>query len=66
LRIVALGCALPGKDAFAEKIEEWNDISSVSQNYQVARDEIVRKVQSLVDDLAMKEQEGKAKKKAKP
>jgi arsenate reductase (thioredoxin) len=66
LRIVALGCALPGKDAFAEKVEEWNDISSVSQNYQVARDEIVRKVQSLVDDLAMKEQEGKAKKKAKP
>ena len=61
-RIVALGCALPGKDAFAGKIEEWNDISSVSENYQVARDEIVRKVESLVDDLAKKEQKSKGKK----
>ncbi len=65
-RVVAMGCALPEKDAVAGKIDEWNDISSVSQNYQVARTEIVKKVQSLVDDLAKKEREAKGKKKTTP
>ena len=65
-RVVAMGCALPEKDAVAGEIEEWNDISSVSQNYQVARDEIVKKVQSLVVDLEKKERETKGKKKTTP
>jgi len=64
--IVTLGCALPGKDAVTEKVDEWNDIPSVSQNYQIARDDIVKRVQSLVDDLAKKEQEARGKKKTKP
>lgn len=62
--IVTLGCALPEKDAVAGKVVEWNDISSVSQNYQAARDDIVKRVQSLVDDLA--KQKAKGKKKTKP
>ena len=64
--IVTLGCDLPGKDVVAGKITEWNDIPSVSQNYQVARDDIVKRVRSLVDDLAKKEQEAKEKKKTQP
>ena len=59
-RVVTLGCALPGSEAVAEKVVEWNDIPSVSQNYQVARDDIVKRVQSLVDELMKKE--GAAKK----
>ncbi len=57
--IVTLGCVLPEKDDDAGKVVEWNDIPSVSQNYQAARDDIVKRVQSLVDDLAKKEQKTK-------
>ena len=64
--IVTLGCDLPGKDAVSGKITEWNDVPSVSQDYQVARDDIVKRVQSLVDDLAKKEQEAKQRKKRQP
>lgn len=64
--IVTLGCALPGKDAVAEKVTEWNDVPSPSQNYQAARDDIVKRVKSLVDDLAKKEQAAKGKQKPKP
>ena len=60
--IVTLGCVLPEKDAVASKVAEWNDVPSPSQNYQAARDDIVKKVQSLVDDLAKKEREAKKKK----
>jgi arsenate reductase len=64
--IVTLGCDLPGKDAVSGKITEWNDVPSVSQDYQVARDDIVKRVRSLVDDLAKKEQEAREKKKRQP
>ncbi len=58
-RIVTLGCALPGEEAVADKVTAWNDIPPVSQNYRVARDEIVKRLQGLIDDLAKKEQETK-------
>ena len=64
--IVTMGCALPGKDAVTGKVSEWNDIPSVGQNYELARADIVKRVQSLVDDLAKKEPPAKSKKKAKP
>ncbi|MBS1808622.1 MAG: hypothetical protein JST84_10565 [Acidobacteria bacterium] len=63
--IVTLGCALPGKEAVAEKVAEWEGVPSVSENYAVARDDIVKRVQSLVDELAKKEAPAKGKKKAK-
>ena len=53
--VVTLGCDLPDKDSVAAKVTAWNDIPSVSQNYQAARAEIVKRVQSLVDDLAKQE-----------
>jgi arsenate reductase len=52
--IVTLGCDLPGRDAVAGKVAEWNGIPSVSENYQAARDDIVKRVQRLVDELAKK------------
>jgi arsenate reductase len=61
--IVTMGCALPGRVAVAKKVDEWNDVPSVSQNYQAARDDIVKRVQSLVDELARKEGEAKKAKK---
>lgn len=64
--IVTLGCALPEKDAVAGKLTEWNDVPSPSHNYQAARDDIVKRVQSLVDDLAEQERGAKRKQKAKP
>ncbi len=57
--IVTLGCALPGKDDVAGRVMQWNEVPSVSQNYQAARDDIVKRVQSLVDDLAKKKKEAK-------
>ena len=54
-QIVTLGCVLPAEDAQQTKIAKWNEIPSVSDNYRTARDEIKRRVQSLVDDLARKE-----------
>ena len=63
--IVTLGCALPEKDAVAGKVAEWNDVPSPSQNYQAARDDIVKRVQSLVDDLARKQSQTKGKKKTR-
>ena len=54
-RIVALGCAIPEKDTVSGKLTEWNDIPSVSENYDVARDDIVKRVQRLVDELIKKE-----------
>lgn len=49
--VVTLGCALPGKEAVASKVVEWNDTPPVGQNYQAARDYLVKQVQSLIDEL---------------
>ena len=61
--VVTLGCALPDKEAAAGKMLEWNDTPSVGQNYQAARDYLVKKVEGLVEELAKKEQAAKRKKK---
>jgi protein-tyrosine-phosphatase len=54
-RIVALGCAIPEKDTVLGKLTEWNDIPSVSENYNAARDDIVKRVERLVDELTKKQ-----------
>jgi arsenate reductase (thioredoxin) len=64
--VVTLGCALPGKEVVASKVVEWNGVPSVSENYQAARGDIVKRVQGLVDDLAKKEQAAKGQTKEKP
>lgn len=55
-RVVTMGCEVPGKEAAAGKLMEWNEISSPSQNYAVARDEIMKRVESLIDELARQDQ----------
>jgi protein-tyrosine-phosphatase len=54
-QIVTLGCTLPNEETVSGKLAKWNEIPSVSQNYQAARDEIVKNVQALVDELAKKQ-----------
>lgn len=54
-RIITLGCALPDGDRVNAKITDWNSIPSPSQSYQLARDEIRKEIQRLIDDLAAKE-----------
>lgn len=51
-RIITFGCTLPNADTVAAKVTDWNDISSPSANYGLARDEIREKVQRLVAALA--------------
>jgi arsenate reductase (thioredoxin) len=58
-RIVTLGCALPAGTSKAPKVTDWSDIPSPSQNYNLARDEIRKRVQKLVDDLAKQERTAK-------
>jgi arsenate reductase len=54
-QIVTLGCALPAGTSKAAKVTDWSNIPSPSQNYQFARDEIKKRVQELVNDLAGEE-----------
>jgi protein-tyrosine-phosphatase len=63
--IVTLGCALPGKEAVAEKVAAWEGVPSPSENYTATRDDIVKRVQRLVDELAKQESPPKGRKKAK-
>lgn len=51
-RVVTLGCRLPVGISKASKVTDWNNVPSPSQNYGYARDDIKKRVQKLVDDLA--------------
>src|SRR5262249_35219238 len=62
--VITFGCTLPDGNNVASKVTDWNDIPPPSQNYQLARDEIRKRVQGLVDSLAKKEKETKGRKKA--
>lgn len=54
-RAITLACALPVKKSRnAAKVTEWNDIPSVSENYEVARKAIVDQVTELLKTLARK------------
>ena len=57
--VVTLDCVLSGKDSTSKHITKWKDISSISDDYTVARDEIVKKVQALVTELSQKNKEQK-------
>jgi len=51
-RVVAF-CALP-EDYKSVRVEEWNDVPTVSEGYDRARDTIVEHVKRLLDELASK------------
>ncbi len=52
-RVVTFACALPKKPA-AGKLADWNDIPSVSENYQAARKVIVDHLTELLKTLGAK------------
>src|SRR5262245_12290247 len=54
-RVVTLGCLLPTVINVTRNVTDWDYISSPGQNYELARDEIKKRVSKLVDDLAKAE-----------
>ena len=60
-RVVTLGCTLPAGISKASKVTDWNNVPSPSQNYEYARDDIKKRVQKLVDDLAREKESAAGK-----
>ena len=56
-KVVSIAAFEPGaKPAIGSRLLEWNDVPSVSENYQAARDAIVKRVQALLDNMAARKQ----------
>jgi arsenate reductase (thioredoxin) len=53
-QIITFDCSLPTKDSLSSKVSKWNGIPPISRDYQVARNEIVSKVEGLISDLQKK------------
>ena len=51
-RVVTLGCALPQASGASAKASDWSDIAPPSKGYDAARDDIVRHVTELVNQLS--------------
>ena len=52
-RVITLGCALPmSKSVAARKLQDWNDVPPVSENYEAASKAIAERVVSLLRNLA--------------
>jgi arsenate reductase len=50
-QVVTFDCVLPNKDYPIRKPLQWNGIPPISQGYNEARDEIVKKVNELIKEL---------------
>ena len=61
-RVVTLGCTLPAGISKASKVTDWSNVPSPSQNYEYARDDIKKRVQKLVDDLAREKESANKRK----
>jgi arsenate reductase len=48
--VVAFGCDLATLGLSASRIEQWNDVPAVSEDFRRARDVIVDRVERLFDD----------------
>jgi protein-tyrosine-phosphatase len=55
LQIVTFDCTLPNPDSLSTPLQRWDGIPPISKNYQVARDEIVKRVRALIAELANRE-----------
>ena len=60
-KIVTFDCKLPTQDSLSIPAEQWNGIPAISKDYNIARNEIVEKVNQLITELP-KTQKKKAKK----
>jgi protein-tyrosine-phosphatase len=49
--IVSFGCDLGGIAPSETRVSYWTDVPMVSDGYDAARDEIVRRVTSLLDEI---------------
>jgi protein-tyrosine-phosphatase len=49
--VVSLSCELPAFVSAGTPIEEWTDLPMVSDGFDLARDEIVARVERLIDVL---------------
>ena len=50
-RVIAF-CELPAEYRNAAIIEVWNGVPPVSEDYETARDAIVRRIRKLIDDFS--------------
>jgi arsenate reductase (thioredoxin) len=50
--VVAFGCDLGPLAARARRIERWDDVPAVSEDFERARDAIVARVTRLLDEVA--------------
>ena len=53
--IVTFDCNIPVSDSNSKSLVRWNGIPPVSKDYNFARDQIIEKVQELINDLAKKQ-----------
>lgn len=52
-QVVTFACRLPASvSTRSAKIQEWNDVPAVSENYSAARQTIVGRIQSLLSELS--------------
>jgi arsenate reductase len=51
-QVVTLGCKLPDRVRPTGKLEQWDQIPSVSEDYPAAREAIKKRVEQLVNELA--------------
>jgi arsenate reductase (thioredoxin) len=50
-RIITFDCNLPTESNQLKPVIQWNGIPPISKDYNVARDEIVKKIKQLIADL---------------
>ncbi|MEW6731920.1 MAG: hypothetical protein AB1489_11395 [Acidobacteriota bacterium] len=50
-QIITFACPLPNNTALKGKVTEWNNVPAVSEDYQTARNEILRRVEQLMEKL---------------
>lgn len=53
-QIITFDCILPTEDSSNSEIQKWNGIPPISKDYQIARNEIVEKVELLINSLTKK------------
>ena len=53
--VVTFGCDLGDLASRAPRIERWDDVPAVSEDFKKARDVIVERVTALLEDPALKE-----------
>ncbi|HEX8659856.1 MAG TPA: hypothetical protein VF690_20100 [Hymenobacter sp.] len=52
--VIALGCNLPQPGVATQTLRHWDGLPSVNEHYALARDEIKKRVEELLDELTKK------------